>query len=838
MRLKLEMAVLFKDDADTVKLSDYFATPSNDVLKLGKRGWPSPTDWSDLSVSTRDRRVTVLGECEIAATFEELMKPIVKGTELAVLNWQDGESGDCMVWLNGRLAPARKAFDRVAELELGGPRALLTLAVASGNADDVKVAIERGADPNASVFGKPAVFSYKLPVVRALLDAGADPKTKHGDATLLMAHACNAALVSRLLKGGADPNAQDSSASQDTALLVAIELADGKQTARSVQALLAAGADPNAGRRAPLHVAAELLSDATRYGNAEAAENQLAIIELLLSAKADRGSGELFYYAERASALQALLERLGKRGEKKAPVREGPFGYQLETALGERDWLLANELVDGAARSDMQDAMYKCLGAIGAWHEREPRDPSAGDAIEALLRKVGARRFEWHSQPGDAVLPASTGHLRAMREDVSVRAYFASVEEAERFAAYCRGERAARAALIADGWPDPDAWALDASVRDEHTVRAGAHLMPKSDIAALVERVTSASAVAFMIAHGPRGFVQADLYCAESREPRRATWFACDGRACDFEAAFVRALQLDPNLALSSALEHRRDDLVERAAARGALPLAPVDATFAIFDAIAPDAALKLLDNAEVDPVMTDYRGRSLFERWRDEPRVMERLRAMVRPVEPVVAPPARRGSRAPAREASAPRLLWQLDSKEWLSARKAAWEPIHDELETYFGKHGHLRKSDIAKLKAYFLRGEIDPEYSFKEDNGGPMPLLYRAWLHPDHSQETFEELARATDARGLYATSTRLSSMTRHFPASFDDIAPFFTSSSTFSRHVSARRGSLRRCISNASRTTRALRSSGTRRCSGSVTLSPAATRSVASCSGSSLR
>lgn len=122
----------------------------------------------------------------------------------------------------------------------------LAIAALNGNADQVRMLLARGADPNA---GRGNVLSEATrgcqsrgngEVVRLLLDGGADPKI-HGDYTALhrASGLCEPEIVRLLLQRGADPNARD--VSGNTPLVSAAVF--GRLEA--VRLLIAAGADVN-----------------------------------------------------------------------------------------------------------------------------------------------------------------------------------------------------------------------------------------------------------------------------------------------------------------------------------------------------------------------------------------------------------------------------------------------------------------------------------------------------------------------------------------------------------------------------------------------------------------
>jgi ankyrin repeat protein len=122
----------------------------------------------------------------------------------------------------------------------------LAIAALNGNADQVRMLLARGADPNA---GQGHVLSEatrgchrrdNTEVIRMLLDGGADPKV-HDDYTALhrAAGLCEPEVIRLLLGRGADPNARDMSG--NTPLVSAA--VSGRL--EPVRLLIAAGADVN-----------------------------------------------------------------------------------------------------------------------------------------------------------------------------------------------------------------------------------------------------------------------------------------------------------------------------------------------------------------------------------------------------------------------------------------------------------------------------------------------------------------------------------------------------------------------------------------------------------------
>ena len=156
--------------------------------------------------------------------------------------------------------------------------------------DVVKALLEAGADPNVDM-GKGyvdmgegytplyvATTGQSPEMVDLLLSAGADPNKKWGKywpLTLAISLSCSSEIPIALLKAGADPKLQDDS---HPSFLLSILSDDryGGETFELVKALLDAGADPNG----PHSMGNSLLYIALYEGNTE-------LVKLLLEAGAD-----------------------------------------------------------------------------------------------------------------------------------------------------------------------------------------------------------------------------------------------------------------------------------------------------------------------------------------------------------------------------------------------------------------------------------------------------------------------------------------------------------------------------------------------------------------------
>jgi hypothetical protein len=99
------------------------------------------------------------------------------------------------------------------------------------------------------------------------------------------------------------------------------------------------------------------------------------------------------------------------------------------------------------------------------------------------------------------------------------------------------------------------------------------------------------------------------------------------------------------------------------------------------------------------------------------------------------------------------------VSSKGVSSARKEYWQEIQARLKV----QGHA-KSELKKFEAYYLTGK-EPRWSEEEEamETDPIPLVYRLWLHPDQSDESWcaiTERVLAYKAGWLTGTSLKESS------------------------------------------------------------------------------
>jgi cytohesin len=229
----------------------------------------------------------------------------------------------------------KKLADALRSIEDEALRANLYRATHSGHASEVKMLLERGADPNArNQMGVPALHSAAMgghaAVVEMLLGRGAavDPRTPDGATPLLGAVLeGHADVVRLLLRAGADPNA----ALPDGAS--ALYFAAYARAPPIAKLLLAAGAKARAADEnghTPLH-------EAAFQGNAET-------VELLLKAGADanakgRDGNTPLHLAACGSGDLAVVRSLLAHGAV-ADVREFEHGLtprDCAAAKGYRD---------------------------------------------------------------------------------------------------------------------------------------------------------------------------------------------------------------------------------------------------------------------------------------------------------------------------------------------------------------------------------------------------------------------------------------------------------------------------------------------------------------------
>lgn len=98
----------------------------------------------------------------------------------------------------------------------------------------------------------------------------------------------------------------------------------------------------------------------------------------------------------------------------------------------------------------------------------------------------------------------------------------------------------------------------------------------------------------------------------------------------------------------------------------------------------------------------------------------------------------------------------WKIEDKEWLAARKAAWKALKPKIDSI----NNLCKEERKAIKIYYLTGENDPNWPIETMTPG---LLLELWLHPDHSEERWNDLLskysyrKWSDARNAIVDANR---------------------------------------------------------------------------------
>lgn len=73
---------------------------------------------------------------------------------------------------------------------------------------------------------------------------------------------------------------------------------------------------------------------------------------------------------------------------------------------------------------------------------------------------------------------------------------------------------------------------------------------------------------------------------------------------------------------------------------------------------------------------------------------------------------------------------------KASIELRKQSWPEIMERLKEYGCSRGHMKI-----MEAYYLKGK-DPKWSDDGWEEDPIPLVFRLWLHPDQSDESWCEI------------------------------------------------------------------------------------------------
>jgi ankyrin repeat protein len=302
----------------------------------------------------------------------------------------------------------------------------LVRAAADGDAEDVRAQLAAGSDPRAATMGRTpmacAAANGRLDVVEVLLDAGVDPDDhpQGSDPPVwLAARDGRGPVVAALLDAGADPA---TSTSTGPALLAAVAgrsesdetfLFSDRTTAdlgvpaqepltsparrRAVEALLAAGADPDGvgGSPTPLVTACHL--------------GAFDLVEALLAGGADPNRASVVS----GSALDEVLQRsAGPTGTVAPPgtaVEITPaFGYELPplfAAAARGDAPIVTRLLAAGA-----DPNAVALGGYRPLHAAALADDAA--TVEALVA-AGATAGEPGTVPSPLEIARTYGHQHA-----------------------------------------------------------------------------------------------------------------------------------------------------------------------------------------------------------------------------------------------------------------------------------------------------------------------------------------------------------------------------------------------------------------------------------------
>jgi ankyrin repeat protein len=261
----------------------------------------------------------------------------------------------CCATSNSQLAEAARMNDIALVEELvsskGGVNdpVSISLAAKEGNSEIVEILLKVGTDPNEIYALHPpplisAVVNNHFDTVKVLLEGGANPNVRHGQASntaLLLATDENLFdIMLLLLEVGADPNIKNSD--DITPLVMAIVAANGQ----AVNLLLANGADPNLSNRFDTTP----LMFASKIGNVD-------ILESLIDSGANLDSVNYMDSALITAACNnsdEVVSALLKSGAN-PDIKSGFGKFPLLCAAKESYISIVQQLVDAGANVDLQD---------------------------------------------------------------------------------------------------------------------------------------------------------------------------------------------------------------------------------------------------------------------------------------------------------------------------------------------------------------------------------------------------------------------------------------------------------------------------------------------------
>lgn len=84
----------------------------------------------------------------------------------------------------------------------------------------------------------------------------------------------------------------------------------------------------------------------------------------------------------------------------------------------------------------------------------------------------------------------------------------------------------------------------------------------------------------------------------------------------------------------------------------------------------------------------------------------------------------------------------WKTDNKQWMKERKEAWKVVKKKID----KMNTPTKDEKKTLKNYFILGEESEEFPINKMEAAPLILM---WLHPDHSDEHWQQIKDNSDSK-----------------------------------------------------------------------------------------